>query len=74
MRSVKYFDRTLSGLLAVALVVAFAPTQVFAQDNERTFIQVRTVHVKGDMAPQYIELQKQFAGAMKADGRPGRSV
>ena len=41
MRSVNYFDRTLSGLLAVALVVAFAPTQVFAQDIERTFIQVR---------------------------------
>ena len=74
MRSVKYFYRTLSGLLAVALVVAFAPTQVFAQDNERTYIQVRTVHVKGGMVPQYIELQKQFIEALKADGRPGRSV
>jgi hypothetical protein len=74
MKSVKYFDRTLSGLLAIALIVAFAPTQVFAQDNERTYIQVRTVHVKGGMVPEYIELQKQFTEAMKADGRPGRSV
>ncbi len=53
MRSMRYFIRTLGGLLAIALVVAFAPTQVFAQDNERTFIQVRTVHVKGGMAPHF---------------------
>ncbi len=74
MKSVKYFDRALSGLLAIALIVAFAPTQVFAQDNERTFIQVRTVHVKGGMVPQFIDLQKQFMEALEADGRPGRSV
>ncbi len=64
----------MSALLAVALVVAFAPTQVFAQDNERTFIQVRTAHVKGGMVSEYVELQKQFMEALKADGRPGRSV
>ncbi len=74
MRYVKYFFRTLSGLLAIALVVAFAPTQVFAQDNERTFIQVRTVHVKGGMVSEYIELQKQLMEALKAADGPGRGA
>ncbi len=74
MRSVNYFNRALSGLLAIVFIMAFGPTQVVAQDNDRTYIQVRTVHVKGGMVPQYIELQKQFTEAMKADGRPGRSV
>ncbi len=74
MRSVKYFDRTLSGLLAIAFVVAFAPTQVVAQDNDRTYIQVRTAHVKGGMFDEWVALQKQLTEAMKADGRPGRTV
>ena len=74
MRSVKCFDRTLNGLLAIALVVAFAPTQVAAQDNERTYIQVRTVHVKGGMVPEYVELKKQMREASKADGRTGTDV
>ncbi len=74
MKSVKFLDRVLSGLLAVAFVVAFAPLQAVAQDNDRTFIQVRTVHVKGGMFQEYVELQKQLTEALKADGRPGRSV
>lgn len=72
MRATKYLDRTLSGLLAVAFVVAFAPTQVVAQDDGPTFIQVRTVHVKGGMSPEYVELQKQLTVAFKANGGPGR--
>ena len=74
MRSVKYFDRTLNGLLAIAVVFAFAPTQVLAQDSERTYIQVRTVHVKGGMVPEYIALIKQLREAGKAAGLPGRDV
>ena len=66
MRSIKYYFRTVSGLLAIALVAAFAPTQVFAQDNERTFIQVRTIHVKGGMVSEYIELQNQFNRSTKS--------
>ena len=74
MRYVNCFDRTLSGLLAIAFVVAFAPTQVVAQDNEPSFIQVRTVQVKGGMVPKFIELQKQLMEAGKAAGRPGRGA
>ncbi len=74
MRSVKYFGRALSGLLAIVLVVAFVPTQVVAQDNDRTYIQVRTAHVKGGMRNEWVALQKQLAEAMKADGRPGRTI
>ncbi len=74
MRSVKYFDRTLGGLLAIALVVAFAPMQAVAQDDDRTYIQVRTQHVKGGMFEEWVALQKQLTEAMKADGRPGRTV
>lgn len=69
MRSVKYFDRTLSGLLAIALIVAFAPTQVVAQDDEPGYTQVRTMVVKGGRMGEYLELQKQFAKAEKAAGR-----
>jgi hypothetical protein len=74
MRSVNYFSRALGGLLAIAIVVAFTPTQVFAQDNDRTYIQVRTQHVKGGMFDEWVALQKQLTEAMKADGRPGRTV
>lgn len=74
MRSVKLIGYALSGLLAVALVVAFSPTRVIAQDNERTFIQVRSVTVKGGMFTEYVDLQKQFAAAMKAGDRPGRGA
>jgi hypothetical protein len=74
MRPVRYFNHTLSGLLAIAFVVAFSPTQVVAQDNERTFIQVRTVHVKGGMVPRFVELQKELGDALKAADRPGRDV
>ncbi len=74
MRSVKYLIRTLSGLLAVTFMVAFAPTQVAAQDSDRTYIQVRTAHVKGGMFDEYVALQKQLTEALKADGRPGRTV
>ena len=80
MSSVKYFGHALSGLLVVAFVVmiafvvSFTPAQSVAQDNERTFIQVRSVTVKGGMAGEYVELQKQLTEALEADGRPGRTV
>jgi len=74
MRSAKYFDRTVSGLLAIAFVVALAPAYVVAQDNDRTYIQVRTVHVKGGMGPQFEALQKRLTDARKATDGPGRDV
>lgn len=74
MRTVKIIDRALTGLLAVAVVMALAPLQALAQDNERTYTQIRSVTVKGGMVPQYIELQKRLTEALKADGRQGRSV
>ena len=69
MRSVKYFDRVLSGLVAIAFVVAFAPTQVVAQDDDPGYTQVRTMAVKGGRMGEYLELQKQFAKIEKAAGR-----
>jgi hypothetical protein len=74
MRCVKNVGRTLCGLLAIAAVVASSPTQVVAQDNERTYIQVRSVTVKGGMFQEYLELQKQLKAAMEAGDRPGRSA
>jgi hypothetical protein len=80
MRFVRNYGRALTSLLtiafvlAIAFVVSFAPEPVVAQDDERTYIQVRTVHVKGGMFSEYVELQKQLTEALKADGRPGRDA
>jgi hypothetical protein len=80
MRSVKNFYRALTGLLTVAfgvaiyLVVGFSPAQSVAQENERTYIQVRSSTVKGGMLDEYVALQKQLTEAMKADGQSGRTI
>lgn len=61
----------VAGIIPVTMLL---PAQISAQDEQRTYIQVRSVKVKGGMAPEFVELQRQFAEAMKADDRPGRNV
>jgi len=58
-------------LLGAALLL---PALANAQDEERTFISVRTVHVKASMDQEFVELQKQLNAAAVAAGQPGRSV
>jgi hypothetical protein len=74
MTSVKNLVCAVAVVGVIVTVATLLPAEISAQDNERTYIQVRSVKVKGGMVPEYIELQKQLAEAMKADDRPGRSV
>ncbi len=74
MISVKNLVCALAVLAAIILVATLFPAQISAQDDERTYIQVRSVKVKGGMGPEFVDLQKQLAEAMKADDRPGRNV
>ena len=45
-----------------------------AQDDDRTWLQVRTVHVKPDRFNEFVELQVQLSDAQQAAGHSGRSV
>ncbi len=74
MTSVKNLVCALAVLAAIILVATLFPAQISAQDDERTYIQVRSVKVKGGMGAEFVDLQKQLAEAMKADDRPGRNV
>lgn len=63
--------------LASALLVIFAlgaPQLASSQDEDRTWLQVRTVHVKPDRYDDFVELQIELAEAHKAAGRTGRDV
>lgn len=74
MRSLMTLICAIAGVLAIVLVTSLLPEPISAQDAERTYIQVRSVKVKGGMGPEFVELQKQLTEAMKANDRPGRSV
>jgi len=63
--------------LAGALLVIFAlgvPQLASSQDEDRTWLQVRTVHVKSDRFDDFVELQIKLSEANKAAGRTGRDV
>jgi hypothetical protein len=63
--------------LASALLLIFAlgvPLLASSQDEDRTWLQVRTVHVKPDRFDDFVDLQIQLSAAQKAAGRKGRSV
>ena len=56
--------------LLVSIVAAFtlAPLTVIAQDDAPGYLQVRTMTVKMDRTPEFMELQAEFATAAKAAG------
>ncbi len=67
----------LQKLLAGALLVIFAlgvPLLASSQDEDRTWLQVRIVHVKPDRVGDFVDLQIKLSEAQKASGRTGRSV
>lgn len=63
--------------LAGALLMIFAlgvPLLASSQDEDRTWLQVRTVHVKPDRVGDYVDLQIKLSEAQKAAGQTGRDV
>lgn len=63
--------------LASALLMIFAlgvPLLASSQDDDRTWLQVRTVHVKPDRFDDFVALQIKLSEAQKEAGRTGRSV
>lgn len=64
-------------LLAGALLVIFAlgvPLLANSQDEDRTWLQVRTMHVKPDRVGDFVDLQLKLSEAQKAAGQTGRSI
>lgn len=66
--------RWLAPLAALFTLFLGSGLQAYAQDVQRTWIQVRTVHVKPGMVNEFVELQKDLVAALKSDERPGRST
>jgi hypothetical protein len=60
----KFIGRLIAGVAIVAL----APLTVVAQDDGPGYLQVRTMVVKTDKVPEFMELQAEFAEAAKAAG------
>lgn len=69
--------KRLTALTTSIVMAAFAlavPLQASAQDEDRTWLQVRTTHVKIDRVQEFVALQEKFAKALAADDRSGRDV
>ena len=62
-----------NSFLVVALTL-LAPMSASAQDDERSFSDIRTVYVKASKYQEFMELQTTLKKALQADGRPGRTV
>lgn len=70
-------NKRLKALTTGIVLTAFSlaiPLQAGAQDEDRTWLQVRTTHVKRDRVQEFVALQEKFAQALAADDRPGRDV
>lgn len=70
----KIYGRIAAGSLLLTAMTLLMPVTVTAQDAERSYTAVRTVHVKPSMVSEYVELQTQLNDAAKAAGQSGRSV
>lgn len=66
--------KKMYGGLVLLGATLLLPALASAQDAERTFASVRTVHVKASRAAEFVELQKQLNEAAKTAGQPGRQV
>ena len=63
--------------LAKVILLIFAlgvPLFASSQDEDRTWLQVRNVHVKPNRVGDFVELQLKLSEAQKAAGRTGRDV
>ena len=67
------FRKPLASVLMVMVALGI-PLLASSQDEDRTWLQVRTVHVKPDRVSDYVDLQIRFSAALKEAGRTGRSV
>jgi hypothetical protein len=70
-------NKRLKALTTGIVLAAFSlaiPLQASAQDEDRTWLQVRTTHVKPDRVQEFVALQEKFAKALAADERPDRDV
>lgn len=62
---------------AGAIIMIFAlgvPLSANSQDDDRTWLQVRTTHVKPDRVGDYVDLQIKLSEAQQKAGQGGRSV
>ena len=71
--TMKIFQKPLAGALFVIFALG-VPQLASSQDEDRTWLQVRTVHVKPDRFGDFVELQEKLSEAQKAAGQDGRSV
>jgi len=70
----KYYGGLVAGCVSLLAMAMLVPTTASAQDNERSWLAVRTIHVKGSKYDEFVELQKQLNAAAEAAGQPGRAV
>ena len=68
------FGRIAASSLLLAATSLLLPITASAQEDERTFSIVRTIHVKPSSVSDFVELQKQLNEAGKAAGQQGRGV
>jgi hypothetical protein len=70
----KIYGKIAAGSLLLAAMTLLVPLTVSAQDAERSYSAVRTVHVKPSMVSEFVALQTQLNDAAKAAGQSGRGV
>ncbi len=59
---------------SLVIFVLGVPLLASSQDEDRTWLQVRTVHVKPDRFKDFVQLQIKLSEAQKETGQNGRSV
>ena len=67
------FQKPLAGALLMIFSLG-VPLLASSQDEDRTWLQVRIVHVKPDRVGDYVDLQIKLSEAQKAAGQTGRDV
>lgn len=67
------FQKSLAGALLVIFTLGISPLAI-SQDEDRTWLQVRTVHVKPDRYNDFEDLQIKLSEAQQAAGQSGRWV
>jgi hypothetical protein len=67
------FRKPLASVL-LAILALGVPLLASSQDDDRTWLQVRTVHVKPDRFDDFVDLQIKLSEAQQAAGQTGRSV
>jgi len=71
--TINRFQKPLAGALLVIFALG-VPLLASSQDEDRTWLQVRTVHVKPDRFDDFVVLQIEISEAQKAAGQIGRTV